>query len=213
MKALENRTMDSKREMEILDALDEIRLRNARNERVDANVALERLAMSSVEAQARLQKMQEEDDEALTRAMFKNADGEFVKRISNGGADEEDAKAKRDALRYQPGWLDESASSSSFSQNTNDASSSLKARKTSEQQSNGSVKGKEKDVGELLGIVKRKRTDESADQVQFKKPAPMAKKNDTISNGAGNTTTTTIAATNGNALAALGNMYGDSDSD
>jgi len=34
MKALENRTVDSKREMDILDALQDIRARNARNERV-----------------------------------------------------------------------------------------------------------------------------------------------------------------------------------
>ncbi|THH05434.1 hypothetical protein EW146_g9903, partial [Bondarzewia mesenterica] len=34
MKALENRTTDSKREMDILDALQDIRARNARNERV-----------------------------------------------------------------------------------------------------------------------------------------------------------------------------------
>jgi Saf4/Yju2 protein len=34
MKALENRTTDSKREMDILDALQDIRSRNARNERI-----------------------------------------------------------------------------------------------------------------------------------------------------------------------------------
>ncbi len=34
MKVLENRTVDSKREMDILDALHDIRARNARNERV-----------------------------------------------------------------------------------------------------------------------------------------------------------------------------------
>ena len=38
LKALENRTIEAKREMDILDALDEIRTKNARSERVDASV-------------------------------------------------------------------------------------------------------------------------------------------------------------------------------
>ncbi|KAG1613807.1 hypothetical protein G6F44_013312 [Rhizopus delemar] len=44
MKALENRTLDSKREMEILDALDEIRTRNARSERIDVDEVLNRFS-------------------------------------------------------------------------------------------------------------------------------------------------------------------------
>ncbi|CAM9627976.1 unnamed protein product [Choristocarpus tenellus] len=44
MKALENRTLDSKIEMEIMDALDEIKSVNRRNEHVDTSVLLERSA-------------------------------------------------------------------------------------------------------------------------------------------------------------------------
>ncbi|RKP08954.1 CWC16 protein, partial [Thamnocephalis sphaerospora] len=43
MRALERRTEESKREMEIMDALDEIRIRNARNERVDQDAVLDRV--------------------------------------------------------------------------------------------------------------------------------------------------------------------------
>jgi len=41
MKALENRTMDSKTEMDILDALDELKSLNARHAKVDTNELLE----------------------------------------------------------------------------------------------------------------------------------------------------------------------------
>ncbi|CAG8719643.1 10402_t:CDS:2 [Cetraspora pellucida] len=58
MKALENRTLDSKREMDILDALDEIRTRNARNERVDA-------------------------DALVAKAIFNTVDGDKVKRVAD----------------------------------------------------------------------------------------------------------------------------------
>ncbi len=43
MKQLEERTLDSRREMEILDALQDIRTRNARIERVDPDAVLARL--------------------------------------------------------------------------------------------------------------------------------------------------------------------------
>lgn len=81
MKALENRTMDSKREMDILDALDEIRTRNARNERVDADIVLERLSEEDkTTVQWQLSK-EDEEDEALTRSIFHTTDGETVKRL------------------------------------------------------------------------------------------------------------------------------------
>ena len=52
MKALENRTVDSKREMDILDALQDIRARNARNERVGQDVDLEaRITPQEVETE------------------------------------------------------------------------------------------------------------------------------------------------------------------
>lgn len=51
MKTLENRTLDSKREMDILDALDEIRAINQRHERVDPSEVLR--AQTQTQTQAR----------------------------------------------------------------------------------------------------------------------------------------------------------------
>ena len=72
MKALENRTVDSKREMDILDALQDIRARNARNERVGQSVdLLERLGMEEIETdEDRARKLAEEEDEKLVREVF-----------------------------------------------------------------------------------------------------------------------------------------------
>ncbi|TFY64441.1 hypothetical protein EVJ58_g2611 [Rhodofomes roseus] len=72
MKALENRTVDSKREMDILDALQDIRARNARNERVGQSVDLvERLGAEEIETmEDRRRKLEEEEDEKLVREVF-----------------------------------------------------------------------------------------------------------------------------------------------
>ncbi|KAI9056629.1 DUF572-domain-containing protein [Trametes sanguinea] len=72
MKALENRTVDSKREMDILDALQDIRARNARNERIGQSVdLLERLHMEEIESEEdRERKLAEEEDEKLVREVF-----------------------------------------------------------------------------------------------------------------------------------------------
>lgn len=72
MKALENRTVDSKREMDILDALQDIRARNARNERVGQAVDLvARITPEEVETEEDLErKRAEEEDEKLVREVF-----------------------------------------------------------------------------------------------------------------------------------------------
>lgn len=72
MKALENRTVDSKREMDILDALQDIRARNARNERVgQSSDLIERLHMEEIETEEDMeQKRAEEEDEKLVREVF-----------------------------------------------------------------------------------------------------------------------------------------------
>ncbi|KAF9940586.1 hypothetical protein BGZ65_006614 [Modicella reniformis] len=81
MKALENRTLDSKREMEIMDALDEIRTRNAMNERVDADSLLDKMAGTEEETATKRQQDEDEEDERLTREVFKDVDGERIKRL------------------------------------------------------------------------------------------------------------------------------------
>ncbi|KAI8843430.1 CWC16 protein [Chytriomyces cf. hyalinus JEL632] len=82
MKALENRTVDSKREMDILDALDEIRTKNAGNERVDVDAVLGRLQDSQRRKVERILKQQEDEDEAMAKAVFQSgSDGLFVRRL------------------------------------------------------------------------------------------------------------------------------------
>lgn len=84
MKAAENRMLDSKREMETLDELSDMRSRNARMERVDVDGLMEKLQTQRAERSQsdltpqELQKLQaEEADEALIRKVFSkvNADG------------------------------------------------------------------------------------------------------------------------------------------
>ncbi|KAF9996154.1 hypothetical protein BGZ80_011354 [Entomortierella chlamydospora] len=98
MKALENRTQDSKREMEIMDALDEIRTRNALNERVDADVLLNKLAGSGEEIALRKQQEEDEEDERLAKAVFKNTDGERVKRLLDDQDGQEEVNAVQIAM-------------------------------------------------------------------------------------------------------------------
>lgn len=83
MKSLEDRTLDSKREMDILDALDEIRTRNARSERVDVDDVLNRFsAEDKDEINARV-KLEEEEDAKQAKAIFESGDGEQVRKLND----------------------------------------------------------------------------------------------------------------------------------
>ncbi len=82
MKALEARTLASKREMDILDALDEIRTVNAKAQTVDTNLILEKMAAQEQEALELEQKRQDEEDSKVAQAYFKSADGEKVRRLT-----------------------------------------------------------------------------------------------------------------------------------
>lgn len=72
MKVLENRTVDSKREMDILDALQDIRARNARNERVGQSAdLLDQIHVEEIETEEdKERKLAEEEDERLVREVF-----------------------------------------------------------------------------------------------------------------------------------------------
>ena len=79
MAELEAKVTDAKREMEIADALDEIRTRNARNERAKAkelDVKLEEARMWE-DQRAR----NEREDEERARKAFMTEDGERVRRL------------------------------------------------------------------------------------------------------------------------------------
>lgn len=75
MKALENRTKDSKIEMDILDALDEIRSLNARQSKMDP---IEILLQKQKDEEAEQQRLTEEDED-LVKSVY--GDGPYVKRI------------------------------------------------------------------------------------------------------------------------------------
>ncbi|KAK0539821.1 Pre-mRNA-splicing factor cwf16 [Tilletia horrida] len=79
MKALEARTLESKREMEVLDALQDIQTRNARNERADTDAILARLHSGKgkgkmLDPEEEERRRAEEEDEVLVRKYFSRAE-------------------------------------------------------------------------------------------------------------------------------------------
>ncbi|ORX71571.1 DUF572-domain-containing protein, partial [Linderina pennispora] len=70
IKALENRTEESRREMEILDALDEIRTQNARGERLGTDDILEAVVERAKDEDDKRKREEDEEDERLARQVF-----------------------------------------------------------------------------------------------------------------------------------------------
>lgn len=84
MKALENKTYDSKREIDILEKLDEIQTRNALHERADADdvfAKIQESRNSALQQQRDLKKKEEESDDVLARSVFRDSEGVAVKRL------------------------------------------------------------------------------------------------------------------------------------
>jgi hypothetical protein len=84
MAALEGKTLDAKREMQIADALDEIRTRNARVERGEGVLVDFAQLMGAPDAER--ERQEREDAEAARRA-FETEAGEKVRRLADGDVD------------------------------------------------------------------------------------------------------------------------------
>ena len=98
MKELEERTLATKREMELLDELDDLRTRNARNERSLAETAMKRLKMDAEEAKS-TEARQLAEDEAIAKAVFASARKaaaaqKEAKRLVEPGKEKEKVKAE-----------------------------------------------------------------------------------------------------------------------
>ena len=88
MKTLENRTVDSKREMDILDALDEIKAINQRHERVDTNMILEMHSSTDVNTKVTL----DDDQEQAAKVMFAAAKKRKADEDANSSVKTKNAK-------------------------------------------------------------------------------------------------------------------------
>lgn len=87
MVELETKTLDAKREMQIADALDEIRTRNARIERGEG--VIDTVGVKDTHDAER--ERQEKEDEEIARRAFQTEAGEKVRRLA-----EQDEEAKPD---------------------------------------------------------------------------------------------------------------------
>ncbi|MCJ1443336.1 MAG: hypothetical protein MMC23_003834 [Stictis urceolatum] len=94
MGELEEKVVDAKREMQIADALDGIRSRNARNERAAKDVMTEVVGVKDVQDEEREQ--QEREDEEAARKAFRGEGGEKVKKLvlDYGDSDDEEEEKK-----------------------------------------------------------------------------------------------------------------------
>jgi len=95
MKELETKTMDAKTEMQIADALDEIRTRNARNERAGREGA-EVTVLDRIDEDG---EAQERADAEAARLAFLAATGEKVKRVVEDDEGETQAKTGKGKVK------------------------------------------------------------------------------------------------------------------
>lgn len=97
MKALENRTKESKQEMDILEKLEELRDLNARHASVDHEMLLQQ----NMKYAKQVEERQAEEDEELVQSVFGRK--RLEKRLESDSSDSEDEGSKGKLKRQHPG--------------------------------------------------------------------------------------------------------------
>ncbi|ORX81905.1 DUF572-domain-containing protein [Anaeromyces robustus] len=228
MKALENRTLESKKEMDILDALDEIRTKNARTERLNIDEVNEKILKRQQKTEEELLRMEEEEIDKIAKATFKNEDGDTVKRLS----DDMNIKSLLNQKYHITPSSSSSLSSSLFSNNSKNTATTNNNNKNNNINNNNNntkneisnmIKKRRPENDLLSNVIKKKSKPTSTTSTNTnntKSTIPLIKKNNTP-NGIvkKNTTTTTTITTSTsapapaqNSLTSLFAAY-DSDSD
>jgi len=163
MKALENRTVDSKIEMDILDALDEIKSLNAKNAKLDLLAVLEQRNL----AQQDVDGLNEEEERQIQEA-FGNANDMIVRRL-----DDDEDKDTNSSVGGTNGLL---KASPSLNKPTSNKKEESPAQPISKKQ--------KKPLLPVISVVqpknnnKRQKTEHS-NVIPFTKPAPVVAKKET----------------------------------
>lgn len=96
MKSLENRTLDSKREMDILATLDEMKSMKSRHATVSVDAMLEALQRTGEDEEKKL----DEEDEALIKSIF-HGSKQYVRRIDDEEWDDDNDEIANDSVKKQ----------------------------------------------------------------------------------------------------------------
>jgi hypothetical protein len=181
MKALENRTLDSKIEMDVLDALDEIKAINQRHERVDTNAVLASLhrASNKNDSAALQSNGLTAEDEALVRSIkFKSsAAADSTSSSSTGAASASaavESESTLDQARERAGGAGGSSSALHSSSGAGTGAASLLQKQLQQQQQGTSSSAAAAPAKPVIVLKKRKADSSNSSAGSAAQPAKIS---------------------------------------
>lgn len=169
MKLLENRTQQSKQELELLESLEELKDLNRRQQSIDYDSMLSKY--DDKEARKKLEELQKEEDEKMVKAIY-GTSGKAKRVISEEIIEEEDTLSKRSAVNEPPKKQHKSSSVITSSAAAGKLQQSLAAKGSQGSSWNKSV-GLMKKGGGLVGLVRKKGSAASTSAIVNASPNPV----------------------------------------